>query len=260
MPPDPLVKEQQVCVNQMNKSGAKVNAVQLKETEKCLKDFQGGKLTTSFEDCTTADAKGKVQKAVNKTVSGEEKTCDPLLPDDLPSFGYTTAVSVNQAAVAGGLALVHEIFGDPVQDADLFMKTTGKETASCQYEMLKRADKLESTVVKEVNKAKKTALKDPTVSGRPALEVALAEVFDPANVKLAKAEEKLEKGVEKKCGLLPSPETIFPGACADPDLLEVEACVIAAARCQACSKINAFDGLILECDELDDGSANGSCP
>jgi hypothetical protein len=36
--------------------------------------------------------------------------------------------------------------------------------------------------------------------------------------------------------------------------------VIAAARCQACLKINAFDGLSLYCDRLDDAIVNGSCP
>ncbi len=57
-----------------------------------------------------------------------------------------------------------------------------------------------------------------------------------------------------------APDTVFPGACADADLGEVEDCVIAAARCEACLKINAFDDLKLDCDDLDDGSANMSCP
>jgi hypothetical protein len=51
----------------------------------------------------------------------------------------------------------------------------------------------------------------------------------------------------------------FPGACADPDLGVVEECVITAARCQGRLKINAFDDLKLDCDDLDDGTANGSC-
>ena len=55
---------------------------------------------------------------------------------------------------------------------------------------------------------------------------------------------------------------IFPGECSegDPNLGEVEACVIAAARCEACSKINAFDDLDLDCDQADDQTVNGSCP
>ncbi len=261
VPSVPLTQDQQSCVNEMNKNGAKVNKVQLKEVEKCLKDLQNGKLDTSLEVCTTADPNGKVQKAIDKTESGEEKRCDPLAPARASPFGYTAAVTVNQAAVAGGLGLVHEIFGDPVQDGDLATKTADKETASCQYEMLKQAGKLEGTVMKEVTKAKKTALKDPMVTSGAALEVSLAAVFDPANDKLGKAEGRLVKGVDKKCGSLSvSPATIFPGACANPDLQVVEGCAIAAARCQACSKLNAFDGLGLGCDQLDDASINGSCP
>jgi hypothetical protein len=57
---------------------------------------------------------------------------------------------------------------------------------------------------------------------------------------------------------------IFPGydcEAANPNLSDVEACVIAAARCEACLEINAFDGLDLDCDWADDqNDVNGSCP
>jgi hypothetical protein len=36
--------------------------------------------------------------------------------------------------------------------------------------------------------------------------------------------------------------------------------VIAAARCEACLKINAFDNLDLDCDQADDQTTNRSCP
>ena len=81
-----------------------------------------------------------------------------------------------------------------------------------------------------------------------------------SNDKISKAEDKLEIGVDKKCAALPSPDSIFPGSCGDPSLSAIEDCVIAAARCQACLKINAFDGLNLDCDEAEDQSGNGSCP
>jgi hypothetical protein len=43
-------------------------------------------------------------------------------------------------------------------------------------------------------------------------------------------------------------------------LRQVEVCVIAAARCEACLKINAFDDLDLDCDKADDQNAtNDSC-
>ena len=40
----------------------------------------------------------------------------------------------------------------------------------------------------------------------------------------------------------------------------IQDCVIAAARCVACSKINAFDALALDCDQEDNQDADGSCP
>ncbi len=125
--------------------------------------------------------------------------------------------------------------------------------------MLKRAGKLHSTVLEETNQAKKSALKNPAVDSASALETALAGVFS-WNDRVAKSEGKLVRRVEKKCASLQSPATVFPGDCANQDLRIVEDCAIAAARCQACSQINAFDALSLDCDLADDRSANGSCP
>jgi hypothetical protein len=257
-PTGPLDKGQQKCVNAMNKSGEKVNGAQLKDVEKCLKDFQKGKLAHStFETCTAVDRMGKVQKAEDKTVAVEAKKCSSLA--EPPLFAYTDALTVNQVARDGGLALVHVLFGDPVQDADLATQAAGKETAACQGEMLKRAHKLEKTVVKELDKVKKQALKDPTVDGAGALQTKLEEVF-VANAKVVKAEAGLEQGLEKKCEARQNPATTFPGICTAASLGAVADCAIAAARCQACTKINAFDGLSLSCDLADDGTANASCP
>lgn len=111
------------------------------------------------------------------------------------------------------------------------------------------------------NKVKRKVLKDQAVDSALALGVALSAVFDDPSGKIGKAEAALANGVDKKCASLPtSPTTIFPGACADPDPWLVESCVIAAARCRACMKIDASDGLSLGCDPRDDRVANGSCP
>jgi hypothetical protein len=77
---------------------------------------------------------------------------------------------------------------------------------------------------------------------------------------VSKAKEKLVKGVERECRLVPDPDVMFPGGCADPDLGDLEECVIAAAQCQACLTFNTSSGLDLDCEQLDDGSANGTCP
>jgi hypothetical protein len=245
-----LPQAQQTCVNEMNKNGEKVNKAQLKENERCLRRFQAERLVAStFDACTTADQKGRVQRAEERTATREAKKCDPL--DVLPRFAYTDSVTVNAAAVDGALTLMYEIFGGPpVLDDNLVTRAEDRGTAKCQLEMLKRADKLENTVLKEVNRAKRRALRDETVDSGAALEAKLQAVLS-SNDRITRTEYRLERGVDRKCAALQAPpDTIFPGACGagDPSLNEVEACVIAAARREACLKINAFDDLNLDCD------------
>jgi hypothetical protein len=253
-------KAQQACVNEMNKNGEKVNRAQLKENEWCLKHFQRENLVPpmTFDGCTTADLRHRVQGAEDKTVMREDRKCDPLDP---PPFAYTDSATVNAAAMDGALALLYKIFGGPpLVDANLFTRDDNPDAAKCQAEMLKQAGKVENTVLKEVNKAKRQALKDETVDSKAALAARLQAILS-SNDRINKAQDRLVKGVDRKCAdVQAAPGTVFPGECADPDLSEVEACVIAAARCEACLKINAFDDLKLDCDQADDQMTNGSCP
>jgi len=249
----------------MNKKGERVNRVQLRESERCLRDFQREKLTGSmtFDACTTADRKGRVLRAEQKTATREDKKCDRLnVP---PHFAYTDSATVNAASVTGALALTYEIFGTPpVPDANLATRAANAEMAQCQFEMLKRAGGLENAVLKEANKVIKTALKDERVGSAGALEDELQRVFFSSNTRINSVRDRLVRGVNRKCAdLQVSPDTIFPGYdCANqnPNLSQVETCVIAASRCEACVKINAFDALNLDCDQADDRVTNGSCP
>jgi len=245
----------------MNRNGEKVNRAQLKESERCLMDFQNGKLAPmSFDDCLTADRKDKVQKAEERTLTREARRCDPL--DEAPPFAYTNSATVNEAAVEGARALTYAIFGGPpVEDADLVTRADNRDTANCQSAMLDKADALESAVLQEINQAKRKALKDEAVGSAGALEAKLGVVLS-SNARINRLQERLTRAVDRKCAALQAlPGTVFPGTCGqgNPELGEVEACVIAAARCQACRKINAFDDLDLDCDQADDQVANGSC-
>jgi hypothetical protein len=260
-PVTPLTREQQMCVNEMNKRGAKVNKVQLKQNERCLMDFQREKLIApmTFDSCMAVDRKDKVLRAWRRTVTRESAKCASL--DAPPPFAYTDSATVNGAAEEGALMLTYAIFGRPVLDADLVTMADSKDTARCQLEMLKRANKLENTILKEVNKTKKQALKDEAVGNDTTLEARLQAVFS-SNRNINRAQNTLARGVDRKCSALQAhPDEIFPGKCSegDPNLGEVEDCVIAAARCEACSMIKAFDGLRLDCDQADDQTRNESC-
>jgi len=249
----------------MNKNGERVNKAQLKENEWCLMRYQSEKLDDppmTFDQCLTADRRNKMEKAKDKTWSQEEKKCE----SPLPPFGYTGAATVNAVAMDAGLWMNYIIFGGPpVSDGSLATNAQNKDTARCQLEMLKRADKLENTVIKELNKAKKQALKEESVDSKEELEDELVRALS-SNSKIKKSEEQLADKVDRKCkSLLAAPSMIFPGipdTCGrpNPDLRQAEDCVIAAARCEACLTINAFDDLDLHCDAVDDRSNNGSCP
>jgi hypothetical protein len=186
--------------------------------------------------------------------------CDSL--DVPPPFAYTDSATVNTAAVDGARALTYKIFGGPpVSNAGLATKVTYREAARCQLELLKRADKLENTVVHELSRAVKKALKDETVGSAAVLEARLQAVLS-ANDRITRVQDNFVKGVDRKCPVpLFAPDKIPSDDCWDGarSLSEVEACAIAAARCEACSSFNAFDDLNLDCDQADDQNANGSC-
>jgi hypothetical protein len=251
-----------MCVNEMNNNGENVNGVQLAENERCLNDFQAGRLVVpmTFQACIIADQEGSVERAEDRTEIWEHKKC----VSPLPPFAYTDSQTVNAAAVDGALALTYAIFGGPpVLDDNLVTRADDTETAKCQFEMLKRANKLENTVLNELNRAKRKALRDEMVNSDAALEVRLQAVFSSNNT-INKAENTLVTWVDRTCAAVQvPPDTIFSGydcGTVNPNLREVEACVIAASRCQACLKINAFDALKLDCDQADDQTGKGSCP
>jgi hypothetical protein len=243
----------------MNKNGMKVNRAQLKENEWCLRSFQADRLNgpLAFNTCTTsADERGRVQRAMVRTENREDKKC----VSPLPPYAYTDAETVNEAAVDGALALTRVIFGGPpVLDDSLFTRSEDRETAKCQLAMLKQGNNLESTVLREVIKAKRQAIKDDAVDGEAALEDKLWAVFS-SNDRITRTQDRLVRSVDRKCAVLVTPpSTVFPGECGEMDpnsglseLRQVEVCVIAAARREACLKINAFDALNLDCDQVDD--------
>jgi hypothetical protein len=246
----------------MNKSGEIVNRKQLRVNERCLLDYQNDLLISpmTFDECLVADRWDTVQKAWDRTVKQEGIKCDSL--DVPPPFAYTDSETVISAAVDGALAMTYDIFGGPpVLDDDLVNKADNRTLARCQYEMLRRANLLESSVLKELNKAKRLAIKEETVDSAAALEAELQTVF-MSNVKIQNHQDRLVKRVDNTCSVLQvPPATVFPGQCAEGNttLREIEVCVIEAARCNACLKMNAFDDLSLDCDLADDQISNGSC-
>ena len=82
--------------------------------------------------------------------------------------------------------------------------------------MLKRAGKLEDTVLKEINKAKKKAIKEPVVNSAEALEATLALVLSSSHTILSEGGPTPAEGRQPVlCASSILPSTVFPGVCAD---------------------------------------------
>jgi cysteine-rich repeat protein len=259
----PASKAHQKCINALNKLGAKLAAVQHKVSLECLDDAAEANAADlgnppTAQDCLANDPDGKRAAAQAKTTSGEAAKCDA---GDLPGFAYAGAAAVNLAGPAEAIALVADLFGADLTPA-VIAEAADKAGARCQQDLLRSSQALSNLLFKLAVKEKKRRIAGTdgalAVSNQ-ALELALlGYVQADARGKIGKKEAAVASTVTKRCGAV-ALATAFPG-CAPADAAALASCASAAARCRFCRAFDAYDGLAMDCDVLDDANANGSCP
>jgi hypothetical protein len=263
-----LSKDQQNCVNQINKNFAKVAKAQAKVISTCISAGSKDQLEAqTIEACMTADNSGKVDQAEQKTLIKEMSKCKP---EQLPHFGFAGAAVANQVAIAKELSLVHAIFGNDLDDPNQGIQLSffNKNTAKCQLDVAKAAQKCQGAKLKVFNSCKKDALKG---KGRPAVEsaqqlqdaclgIGTNPMPDPKDQIVKACEDKLGATVTKKCVDAKGVDLAraFPGF--DPsDNLQAYIYFDQKIECEFCLAINAVDGFLRDCDLFDDGLANFTC-
>src|SRR5262245_40559880 len=115
------------CLQKINTEGAKVHRAQGKENNRCIKAFGAGKVPNA-EACLIADPKAKVQNAIAQVTAREASTCQG---GNAPSFSFTGAAAVNAAAKDTELGLMHDVYGNPV-DNGLKDCDTAPAECTCQ--------------------------------------------------------------------------------------------------------------------------------
>jgi hypothetical protein len=265
----PQTKDQQKCINKINKDGIKVQAAQGKENTECVKRKNNDELpgASDAERCLTADPRGKVALRKTKTLADEAKFCTGV---GVPEFGYTSAANVNQVAVQAELDLIHDVFGGPPVDDGLYSRNPFVFEAVCQRNVVNRVEKLIQTMGREFVKCKKNALalrKQPFLNGAAEgsdLEVCVDDPTVPNSVaadskgKIAKRQQNLLGTITNQCDPANLTRHPFPGAC---DLLQgaaLQACLIDLTRCHFCQMINSMDGIGVDCG-LFAGPASPAC-
>ena len=254
-----LSKDDQKCVNEVNKGFEKVGKAQGGDISKCTKDAGKGKLTVAYSECITSDPKGKVAKATGK-LSG--KVGDKCLGDPaFPPMDTSDTDSMNELAKAKELLLITALMGTDL-DAAIVDCDDDKDGCKCQAGVVKQMYKCQSAKLKSFNACKKDQLKGksgPAVTSAQELQDACMGTgtgdIDDAKGKIAKdCGAKLTSTI----GKCTDPDH-FPG-CGSVDATGLAACVDRIVECEVCRALDVLDGLTRDCDVFDDNLANFTCP
>ena len=243
----PQDRDQQKCINAMNKAAEKVSQAQGKEIYFCLRDASKGR-ESDVLDCLLRDPRGKVQRMMDKTTRDEAKSCGVA-----PDFGFAGADAVNEIAREQQVELLLDLLGE-----DLGSVVHQGEVGNCQAMTVKAYGKVFSTSLKIFNTCKKLALRSGTaVSASDLAGLCFAEVSGDARGKIERMVSKLDGVLGKKCPGL-SVSGVFPGVCAAES--GTADCMHRAVDCRLCRTLNGADALSQDCDTFDDGLVNASCP
>ncbi len=236
-------KDQQKCINTVNKDIAKLAATAGKAWSKCAAAEAKDAATDMVACVSTA-----TQKAYDKVAADAGSKC-PVAPDfaafDDPDDSDNTLLEAEEFMMA--------LLGTDIEAG--VVAADQKDDSKCQLKVLGAAAKLQATAFKEFNSCKKNGLKDGSVYS----DVYLSNcVGADAKGKVAGAGTKLSDTVTGSCGAS-TLSSVFPGDCAIDTPASFASCVEAASLCAVCRNANAVDGTSADCDLLDNGVTDASC-
>jgi hypothetical protein len=239
----PLPKDQARCVASVNKGAANLDNAVGKELERCLKLAGKGALgATSIVTCVTNDEQGKIGKAADKITRIDAKLCG-----NMPPYGYTGAASTIAGVLDAKLGSLEQVLGSATGD------DVGAEP--CALATLDTWNDYQRLALKIIGHCKGPGLKDHLIVEINGIGFCLVGSLDDTQV--LDAAVQLVGKIRKYCNDAEI-RAAFQGECAFEPSLSV--CMIKIARCSLCKTMVATDGILADCDELDDGDTdNDSC-
>lgn len=257
-------KEQQDCINTLNKSAAKIGLQQGKENASCLRDAATGKLTAPMtaQACLTADRRGKMLKKTEKVQDLEAEKCGASTPD----FAHTGSATVISGAQAGRLLAFADLFTDTVDDA-LVPCEQNPDICACQEVGADGTDALMKIKATTFLKCKKRALKNgaanPAEIARCITDPTLAgSIAADTKGKIQKVVDKIADKIATECDASGVTLDAFTShaSCSGLEGGALADCIDRTTSCRTCQVLSTVDHLELEdCDVFDNGAADGSC-
>lgn len=259
-PPAPPTVAQQKCLGILLNQLPTVARLQGNEALKCAKAYAKGKIA-SAETCVADDATGKIAKARTKVGDLFAKKCV-----EMPDFGLVDDVALADAATGSSLGAFTDLLDVAFDGA--ILPGDQKAASKCQLAIVGSAKKCFDARLKEFAKCVKAGLKDGSIVSAAGIAACIGA--DPKG-KIAKACDLGTVGDKKVDGLRKSltklcvaaevtPSTVLPACPGAFDVETAHDCVTPRIACRACLAADEAGGLAAPCDELDDGTANGSCP
>jgi cysteine-rich repeat protein len=256
--PQPQDEDQQRCINTLNEDLWKVSNVQAREILSCIEDGAQGTLAgLTIEECLTADRRLKLKAARLWTKGHALRSCRFPAPD----FGATDATTLNAVAMQKEIELIHRVFGSDL-DAAIFSASGDTQDASlCQRHVAESVRRCQDERLRGFNRCKEKGLEDGNIQSFLDLQLCLdgeptrkiAKACDPATGRIRKyiSRKCVNKGIDLSDAFL---------GCGTDDAADLAACLHQIVECEVCLALNEADALSHDCDELDDGAVNGSCP
>lgn len=250
-----VTRDELKCITTFNKSVRKIAKTHGKIVRKCLYDFAAGRLiATTPEQCILDDPRGKLDRAVTKATKKVDKKCTGVLP----SFGVSDFTNAVARATLNQLNLIHGVLGSDLDTALI----SNAQDARCQSRVGKELLTCSDRRLREYLKCQKRGLKSGQVTDAASLAAeclgtgGLGQPDDKGKIS-SSCTDKVAKRIDRTCEstnlqlAFPACNTALPGT--------LTSCANRESACQVCRLLNDVDGLVRDCDFMDDGSDNGSC-
>jgi hypothetical protein len=254
-PAGAVTSDEERCVTTLNRAAANVAATVAKQARSCLRDAALEKLSGAVADCFAADPRGRVARAMARTVRDAAQDCGAVVPP----FGATDADTANAAGMARTIDLLYRILGGDIDQA-VRTRSGDPDDYTCQQKVIGQVLKCQEFRYQEFNRCQQVGMRTGAVSGSAELAGCIgadlagrvAEFCDPVTGRLR------EQVIETRCVAQHADlRAAFPG-CATDDPGALAACLHGAGRCYSCLMAEAADGLedAADCDLFDDGEVS----
>lgn len=244
----PPTADQRRCITELHRAGARVAEATTRELLRCTRLAVRGRLPAgqTLEQCTLADAQGRIAQARTTTEVAQARWCVGA-----PPIGPRDAAAVNH--LVDGLFQVRAVFGSDAASV-LGASAGDARRGSCQVAVVRGMSRIASAKLREFGRCAEAALAN---GADTADDLAACIGVDPRR-RVARVVTDANADAARACGG-ETIATVFPGDCATSPASALGSCVEPRVHCDVCTGLDAADRTSVACHRFEDGIATAYC-